>query len=264
MELFFLLFVSQSRSNTLKEIRRELQRSTFIMTKKEAGIQIDKQIIRRTVPFHPKIREQYDQAEENLILNDEMTVFNCVAYSWMRKLCGGFIEDNFVWNGKLMALNELLYEELPDQKIIIWCHFNAEVETITKTLQELGKQAQGITGKVKFQDRGAIIEEWKRGSTDCLILQQAIAQTGLNLSEADAAIIYSPTPSLSASVQYLERTVDVTCKRRPVYIYLQVEDSLDQDIYQALEMKKLTSNLTLNTSLKDQIQKRRKHNAMQI
>ena len=89
-----------------------------------------------------------------------------------------------------------------------------------------------------------------------LLLQQAIAQMGMDLSRADTAIYFSEPAGYLAKAQTEDRIIHPEKSSPLLYISLVVKDSVDADLHSALRVKGVSSSLTLSRALKKSLERR--------
>lgn len=238
------------KPGTASAIKRELSKRAFIMSRRDAGMDVRKVYERRTFNLPRKIRSAYQTLEREFLLeidNKELkrTAYAPVKMCWLRQLCGGYAQKNLVWSGKFEELLTLARGELRNEQFVVWFNFNIELDTAYYVLRRKQVMANRIRGKEKVKDRRRIIEDFRSGRTRVLLLQQAVAQTGLDLSAADTAIYFSPPLGAMARQQTEDRIVDVTKSGPLLILDFLVEDSVDEAILEALEGKEARSESIL-------------------
>ena len=224
----------------------------------------------RTLQFPKEIQKIYDEAEtrfilgkpgedskeskalhdpEDLVADSTSTKWVTSVYIWLRRLCGGFLWDDLAWPGKLNELLDLLKGELKGEQTVVWCFFNNEVHAIRKMLQKNRISSTGWTGEDIPQERRARQKEFQAGKHQVLVIQQATAQVGMDLSAADTAIYYSSPPGQIARRQTEDRILSLRKKTPLLYIDLVVPSSVDSDVLAQLQQKKILSDLSLSRAL---------------
>jgi SNF2 family DNA or RNA helicase len=226
-------------------INKELAEKACIIKRKDVGINLPRQEIIREIEFDSATRKIYSRVEKDFVLtlaNREIkTIWAISQYVWMRQLCGGFADSNYVFKGKMQELEYLVNGELVNEPVIVWFNFNNEIAQAKK----LFKDCQTMTGKDSFQKRDQILQDFQAGRVRVLLLQQAVAQTGMDLSKADTAIYFSMPVSLMAYQQTQDRIVRLDKPNQLLLINLIVKDSVDEDVFVSLRNKSFASSMTL-------------------
>lgn len=244
-------------------IRREVARKCMVMRRRDVNMAETKVRERRTIEMPPPIREAYQKAEDSFVMEyadiQEDTKWEMTKYQWLRQMCGGFIGHEMKWDGKLKELLYLLQGELKNARVVVWFNYNQEIEAAYQMLTKAGMSVGFIHGGVKNREGG--IKRFQAGRRRVLLIQQAVAQMGVDLSTADTAIYFSSPVGLMARQQTEDRIVSMKKAVRAtplLYIDLVVENSVDEDVLRALEGKAKDSTLTLSRALAIAIKERRK------
>ena len=99
----------------------------------------------------------------------------------------------------------------------------------------MGIKFSKLTGRTR--DREAVIDEFKSGKTDLFLISLKAGGLGLNLTEADAVIIYDPWWNPAVEAQAADRTHRIG-QDKAVFVYkLIVENTVEEKIL-ALQEKK--------------------------
>ena len=234
------------RAGVVQDIIRRVAKRAFVLRRKDVQLDSPRVYERRMLTLPPDLRETYTKAEESFVLEVEgvdrqITKWIIEQYTWLRQLCGGFIQGSAVWNGKIQELVSLLQGELARQRVVVWFRFNAELQGCNSTLQKLGISTLSITGDDPVLRRQERIMAFREGRARILLLQVGCSQYGVDLSCADTAIYYSSPLDRQTRAQSEDRIVSVQQKRPVLFIDLLVEDSVDKDIYALLKGKALRS-----------------------
>jgi SNF2 family DNA or RNA helicase len=247
------------RPGVASTIRRTLGSRAYILRRRDAGVESEKNHIIRELELPPELRKNYDHLEKYFELpTGETTIWSMVKYNWLRRMCGGFLGNvsepdtkaELVWDGKIQELRRLLVEDLRDEQVVVWFHYNEELHRVQQTLDEVGITNTKLTGNTSRESREERRRLWMKGRYRVILVQQAVAQMGMDLSAADTAIYYSQTPSYLASQQTADRILSLSKNTSLLYLYLVVKNTVDSDLYRALKDKKWTSDMTLSRALK--------------
>ena len=250
------------KNGAADHIRRTVGRTCYILRRRDAGMDREKIRERRELILSDTIRKIYDKAEEELILatpdGEISTKWITTAWQWLRQICGGFIDGRLSWIGKIKETLDLLLGELAKEQVVIWACYNREVAALVHALRGAKISCDWWTGEIDPQFRESKRRAVMAGHFRVLVLQQATAQTGMDLSAAGTAIYYSTPPGQLARVQTEDRILSVTKPGPLLYIDLIVKDSVDVDVAELLEEKKLMTELSLARALRAAMQRRRR------
>ena len=243
-------------------IEAELASKAFCLRRQDAGMSTPKVYERREVELPPKMREAYDKAEELFVLeyeDDEIarTVWATQRWHWLRQLCGGFIEQRLYWSGKIDELVSLVTGELVKEQVVIWFAYNIELRACLEALRKKRVRAEVMLGDVKPDRRRELERHFRRGWFRAFLIQEAVAETGLDLSTADTAIYFSNHPGLEKRAQSEDRLIHPKKKSPCLYIDLVVKDSVEEVVCEQLGLKKWRSQRTFDRAVVAGIKARR-------
>lgn len=229
------------RKGTKDLIKQALDKSAIIMRRKDYNLDPGTIHRRRKIPLPSSVREQYNDAENLFCRGKEETKYQVVVQTWLAQLSGGKHKDPLFF--------ELIEGELADEPVIVWFRYNTELHRIRQSLEKRGHSHTYITGeKIKPEERHRRISCCRDGKYRILLMQQAIGMYGLDFSFADTAIYFSRGYSGNARVQSLDRLIDVN-KTSPVLIIdLVTEDTVDEDVLDALDEKHLEGGSVMRHS----------------
>lgn len=225
-----------------KFIPQQLAKHCFFQTRRDCKLGGLKIYERRLVHFTHTAREAYEKISAEFLLEyqgqiKDSTIFSVTKYIWMRRLCGGMIGDEFVFDGKLNELLYLIQGELKDQQIVIWCHFTSEIKLVSERLEQEGFRCGVIYGNVAQGERRIIAQAFQERQFQLLVAQPECFKYGANLSCASTMIYYSSPEGLETRLQSEDRTIDVIKTDSALIIDLIVYNSCEEDIIQSLVLK---------------------------
>jgi len=215
-------------------IHRRLADHAFYMTRKDAGLGGEKIYVRRGVQMPPKVRKTYDTAVKEFVLEGltddyDDTIWATSRFVWLRKLCGGYVGDDFVYDAKFTELLYLLCTELKGQQVVIWCTYLHEIHMIHEKLNKRYRGKCGIMyGGIKPAQRDEQLQAFERGELRFMVVQTQIAR-GYSLAAASTAVFYS-TASGEARTQAEDRLIAAGKVDSSLIIDLVVEDTVDEDM----------------------------------
>lgn len=212
---------------------------------------------RRVVHLPDELAEAYGSMEESWAKGDEETNVAAVRWQWLRQLASGFQDEKLVWSGKVEAVLDLLQTELAHDKVVVWCDYNAAVYALLKACNERQVGSMTITGAEDLGRRQWIVNRFmEQDNPRVLILQQAIAQTGMDLSVADAAIYYTCPPGQMARVQTEDRILNLRKTTPLLYIDMVTANTVDEDVLLLMHSKKAHSQHSLTAALREAMRRR--------
>lgn len=144
-----------------------------------------------------------------------------------------FVEDE---NPRLKALKELL-ESFEGQKVIIWAWFKEEIRAIARLCLAMGRTPIEYHGGTSDKDRNAGIDSFQTGDTDTFIGNQASGGIGITLTAASTVVYYSNNFNLEHRAQSEDRAHRTGQKNLVTYFDIIAEDTVDDKISRALQMK---------------------------
>lgn len=233
-----------------QKINRAVAGRAFILRRKDVALATTKIKEVRWLELPKALRSTYSKVEADFELEGNQTLWAMVKYSWLQRMVGGFIDDRLVYHGKVDCLLELLTGELSQEQVVVWFNYNSEIRACSDALHKAKVTHRILWGAQDLPERLKIRQTFVDGSARILLVQQAVAQMGMDLSVSDTAIYYSMTPSFLAMSQTADRIVRVGKTSPLLYIYLVVKDSVDEDLYHAIVGKTLRAGMSLDAILK--------------
>lgn len=237
------------RAGTRALVKAEVGHRAFSLSRKEAGFYLPKVYERRYVePTSEQTRLQ-TKAMKEFALDTKQTNWTVVVQTWLAQLAGGFAEGKHVGGGrKLSELVSLLLGDLLRSRVLVFARFNAELAYLARGLESASIRNHIIDGGTHPEKRQQIVEAFRAGSVDVLLLQIKVARFGLDLSAADAVIYYSNSYSLEDRVQSEDRAIHPQKMEPVLYVDLCTRGTVDEDAIRLLqekraEAKHFTSNL---------------------
>ena len=231
-------------------IRREVARRALVIRRKDVSMDVPKVFEKRKLVLPPALRRAYKLLEKDYVLEYEgkevsKTVYAPVALQQLRQLCGGSINKEFKWEGKIDEILSLLEGELAGEKVVVWFNYNHEINRVYEALTDCGFNCTIINGKVKVKERLLRQKLFNKGNLQVALVQIAVAKSGVNFSGADTAIYYSPVYGTDPWIQSQDRILAVEKKGPLLLISLLVENTVDEDLYESLIQGDFDSKWTL-------------------
>ncbi len=243
----------QPKAGTQSFIRKEVGKRACVLRRKDVGIDLPKVYETREFDLPKKLRKAYDQAEEEFILSyegkEQSTLSALAKNTWLWRMCGGIVDEELVWEDKIREVVYFAKQELAREQIVVWFVFNLELKAVYKAVKAEGISCQFMRGSTPIRKRHKIVADFQEGKIRVLLLQEKIAQTGMDLSASDTNIIYSSPPGLWARRQIEDRTLNPLKPKSVLFIDLAVKDSVDMDLRKAILEKDARSDLTLGRAM---------------
>jgi superfamily II DNA or RNA helicase len=170
---------------------------------------------------------------------DESETVHIARWTKIYQLTGGtlkgdeYTKDIFVKSEKLERLIELINE---NDKIIVVCRFNNEIEYIKKQLTELKKPVFVINGAIKVEDKRKTIDEMAKIDQYCTLVN-AMCSEGWEAPNCPLMVFYSIAFDLKNYLQMQWRIHRANHLKNNLYISLVVADTIDEDVFKTLNNK---------------------------
>lgn len=259
----FLQYGWQPKVGTQSFIRREVGKRACILRRKDVDMDRPKIYETRSLELPADLKKIYKKAEQDFVLEldskSKTTIYAPVRTTWLRQLCGGFLDGKLVWPGKVEEVVYLLRSELRNEKVIVWFDYNQELHAVEQALDKKGILSNAVTGKDSRKTRQWKFQDWRVNSIRILLVQQRIAQTGMDLSAADTNIYYSSPLGLHDRKQTEDRSIHPSKKTAVLYLDLVVKNSVEQDFHRALFDKSTRCEQTLRRAMLYNLNRRYKH-----
>ncbi len=249
------------KAGAAKFIERCVGRRAFLQRRKDVGLDKEKIRIKRIVKLPKDLRRQYELMEDDFEFQRAdggytTTKYSITKHNWLRQLCGGFLDKELVWKGKINSVKELLKTELKRDFVIIWAWYRHEIEALSEAFRAAGIEVSTLMGGMTPKNRLKRVKQFQDGKIRVFIIQPETGKMGMDLSLADTAIYYSEPEGQETSKQTEDRILALSKDGPLQFIYMQVEDSVDQDIREAQCMKSLRTSYTFNQALKQSMLRR--------
>lgn len=235
------------KRNTLKAIRKSVQTSAFIRSRKEVGLGNVHIHEKRFVFLPKKVREAYDSMRKKFTAGDVSTKYVVTRYNYLRQLASGLPKDAALpsHSEKLHELMLLLGGELKGQSVVVWYCYKREGKEITAAIRAKNIPVARIDAKVPLVKRKNYRHTLRKGSLRVLVMQVKCGQYGLDLSAASTAVYFSLPPSHDMYAQSKDRIEHPKKKEPLLSVSLLAKDTVDEDICEALQHKRWSSQSML-------------------
>lgn len=234
-----------------RELRQAVKRLAFVKTTKQAGLFVPKVYETRYVEMSPRLRSIYRQVNKDFECGAGETKWSVVIQGWLAQLSGGIVppeyEDGRLLNSQNKAneLVTLLRGELRGRRVIVWARYSREIALVARRLAQEGLPARKITGLTPRVRRATLMDSFRAGEFNTLIIQSQIGQYALNLSCADAMVFYSNAWNWGIRGQ-CEHRADDMAKTEPVLIVdLVTRGTVDEAVLDTLKERKRSTSYFL-------------------
>lgn len=163
------------------------------------------------------------------------TALQTVVCGWYQDIYTGLAEVSHERVGVLLSA----VAEIPaDEPVIIWAKYRRAVDEISAALASGygAEQVHQFYGDMGEDARNAQLAAW-RARGRFLVATQAVGGHGLTLNEAAYAIFYADGFKFAERLQAEDRNHRIGQTRRPVYITIRCQKSIDDRIAAAIARK---------------------------
>jgi superfamily II DNA or RNA helicase len=188
--------------------------------------------------------EKFDlTSEQKKAIKDNWDILPIVNYTRVAQICGGsllgdgYTDDKFFKSEKLDRVLDLIKEH---KKLIVVCHFNNEIDVISSKVKN--KKIYIIRGDVK--NRHEVVKQ-AESNDNCVVLINGACSEGYELPSFPIMVFYSYDFSLKNYIQILGRIQRAGHIKKNVYISLVVKNTIDEDIYTSVAVKKMDFQLQI-------------------
>jgi len=278
-----VLFIHKQKAfikyKRLDELKEAIDSITFYAKKKDCLDLPDKIYETVFLEMGKEHRRVYNTLKSKMLVEYEgkdLTVLNKVALTTrLMQICGGYfpyveekdieIGSNLITiekkQGMLIGTKNIKLERIKEEfdemssfPVIIWAKFVLELENIYKELKKDYKCAL-YYGKTRTAERETIIEDFKAGEYDILIINPSVGAFGLNLQNATTQFYYSNGFNVEERLQSEDRSHRIGVKGNCLYKDFAFKDSIDEKITRAIttgrDMNEFFSGNTLREILED-------------
>lgn len=219
----------------LEELAAKLAKVAYVCKKEECldlPPAVDEVMLLR---LPPKARKAYDDLRWRFITEiegEKITVLHIFQkITKLAQLTSGFLPEVEDWlhDAKLGALRELCDLRL-GRPFVVFCRFLREIEAIRDEFH-----VPVITGATPPKEREALLRE---PNARFLVVQEKTGKEAIELTWADLMVFYSMGYSATDHYQAKARVHRIGQTQKVTYVYLAVEDTIDERII-SVHQKKL-------------------------
>ncbi len=231
-------------------IRRHIAETCFVQRREDVGMDVPKVYEHRMLELPSTLQRAYKQCEDLFILEWDQQEIDRTAYKpvqqhYLRKICGGFIGDEFVWDGKAKELHYLLTSELKSEPVVVFCDYVQEVKMLRDFLTKKKIKCDALWGDVKPADRRKIKRKFQEGRIQVVVCQPEVVKMGTDFSRADTVIFYSTPMSGETRIQAEDRILEVMKAGPLLVIDMMCKDTIEVDCFDLIRAKDTAATWTL-------------------
>lgn len=242
-------------AKVFNRIRDAVRDVAFIKTAAQAGISNKVVREKRYVSLPSNFGQLYRTAQKEYRIGDCETKWAIGVTTWLCQLAGGCISMEsssgndrrhyVVSKHKTNELLDLLRGELRSEPVVVWYHYNTEIDCTSAALKEAGISHRIIIGATPIQLRKAYVKAFHAKKFRIILMQSACGRFGLDLSCASVSIFYSNHWDWLTRAQAEARTQHPLKKQSSLIIDLITKDTLDEAVVKTLSEKKADSRYFL-------------------
>ena len=158
----------------------------------------------------------------------------------LRQCTGGFVlgggDPVAVGDAKMEALSDLLDSLGPEEPVVIWAEYRAEIRAIVEMIEKRGERVEALYGDTSH-DAAGIAARFQGGRTTRLVCHPASAGHGVTLTAACYAVYYSWSFSNEQATQSRDRIHRIGQTRPCTYYRLLCEGTVDEVSLRVLRRK---------------------------
>lgn len=240
-----------------EEFHRELHSIAFRKTKEECLSLPPKIFEKEFIQMSLEQKQIYEAMKKDAIAsyNDKTISAPVVITKFLRlsQIAGGFFPSGektipILPNRKLDRLIELM-EEIEGQ-IVVWCRFQEEIKAISVKLNQEKISNVTFYGETSMNDRKLAEEKILNKEARVFISNPSTGGHGINfLKNISNVIFYSLDFSTGNHMQAIDRTHRIGTQKSVLYLYLLMDKTIDNLIYNVIQNNKDFSEELLNRRL---------------
>lgn len=211
----------------------------YFARRKDWNLGREKVYKKHMVELPPVLRKAYNNLEKNYILEYKdiklSTSYAIDAYTTMMQMLGGFINEEFEYDGKLKALKEILSKLHKHEPVVIYCRHTVEILMLEKELSNLYATRihyGQMKNKIKLKNR----RDFMKGKFSKFIVQPKSFEYGVDASISTTVIFYSQPNGAKTKNQSEDRVITLKNKDMCLIIDILCKDTIDEDTYIATKL----------------------------
>lgn len=247
-----------------ERLRNRLAPYAFEVNKKDCLDLPPQTWIKREVEMSAEQKKHYKALKDQFVTELKGTTLEAplaaVRMIRLRQILSGFFplpENDKKWEAlpcpRLETCADLV-EEASRGKVIVWCHFHADVERVIPKLKERGIAALPYYGGISDNRRAENLAQWRADpSITALVATEATGGVGLTLNEADTAVFFSHDYNYEHRIQAEARNHRAGQTKPITYYILVARGTADVRMLRRVEEKGSVADLIKNLDRKNLI-----------
>lgn len=222
-----------------------LAENTYRLKRSDVDYGRTKTYIRRNVAMTTETKKIYTVMEEEFIkegVEEVRTIYATTKFIWLMRLLGGFIDDKFVFPGKVNELLSIMENDLVGEQVVIICRFKQELHYLKKILSRK-YSVEIINGDVKKTDRKIIKRKFMNKGFKILLAEATVVARGTALHIAETLIFYSQPNGKETKAQVEDRIITMADNKEVLIINIYVKHTVDEDTYLDFNANKVKTTL---------------------
>ena len=122
------------------------------------------------------------------------------------------------------------------ERPLVFSQYTAVLDIVKEKLEKQGLTVLYYHGKLSSKERLSVLEQWKSGKGDVLLLSISCSRYGLNLQETQVAIFLEP-PTSPAILEQAEDRLHRIGQTKTVHSYLLISGESDDSDLQTIQRK---------------------------
>lgn len=187
--------------------------------------------------------------DQNKAIENITEIMPIVRYTQIHQITGGslkgdgYVEDRFFKSDKLDRLKDIVSD---NDRTIVVCRYNNEIDMIMEHVLSEGKPVFMINGSISGEDRHEIIKQMN-GLSKYVLLVNAACSEGWEAPGCPLMVFYSYSFSLKDYIQMKGRILRINALKKNTYLSLVTRETIDQDIFETITIKKHDFHLAIYT-----------------
>jgi len=136
-----------------------------------------------------------------------------------------------VGSEKAELFADIMEDIATDEPVCVFCNFTLDLRAVEEVCLKQERRVAELSGRKNE------LKKWQDGEADVLIVQIKAGKEGVDFTRARICFYYSIGHSLGEYLQSERRIHRPGQTRSVVYYHLLVKDSIDIDVYKALDKK---------------------------
>lgn len=241
------------KTSKLPQLIKLIKPYSFRLEKSDVGI-LEPIVERIVVPLAGKQRRLYDEMSAHSVVRlatgeRSMAELEVTRIMKLRQIASGFLYDDdeevhSVGSAKLRRVRSLV--AAARKPVVVFTAFRPDTEALTQLMIDEGYDTVTVHGGINKKKRPDIWRKFQRAQFDVIICQIKTGGVGVDLWKANTAIVHSMGHSYIDFDQAKAR-LDSRDKNKPAVIkVLCAADTVDEDIYDLVVIKRLNGNAVLS------------------